>query len=357
MKKQKVIETVLFGGFAVSVVSIIATAVVFAQAPGKDDRSNRGRNTVVSKHAEFPRLTYRMLQNDYDFLKGEKFTGTIYPAKILPMPAGLRKKAGADTRLVRAAVASGKHALYVIIPKSAADRVSELARKKKVLSMVYTPVGAYGGLPLIRLVEEYGDDTARSIPKDFFTTGIAQYYPAQKDARWTIAIGKNVRLLEYEVSETMKGKARGVRRESIPGRPDSEKMTPFVVEYAANSITVSVETRDGTEQPLLKSDVLIKGPLQNGNRWTSVSDGIERQREIISTNETVMPGGIEYRDVLVVREESKLSAGDNSDYFAVTYYFYAPKIGFIGCKIDSAESANSIRPHTEISEWFMHRID
>ncbi|HSV96553.1 MAG TPA: hypothetical protein VLM75_06410 [Spirochaetota bacterium] len=356
MKKQYVI-TAWSGGCAVSVISIILAASVFAQAPEKDAPANRVRNVVVSKYAELPRLTYRMLQNDHDFLKGEKFQGAIYPVKILKMPAGLGKTAGADMRLVRATIANRKHSLYVIIPKNAAIRVSELARKKKVLSLVYTPVGVYGGLPLIKLIEESDDDPAGSISADFFKTGIAQYFPAPKDARWTIAVGKDIRLLEYEVSEILKGKARGIRRESIPGRPDSEKMTPFIVEYSANSITVSVEARDGMERPVLKSDVLIRGPLKNGTRWISAADGVERQREIISTNETVMAGEVEYRDLLVVKELSKLSSGGDSTYIAVTYYFYAPKVGFIGCKIDSAESANSIRSHAEISDWFMRRID
>ncbi len=307
--------------------------------------------------AEFPRLTYRMLRNDHDFLKNEKFMGTIYPLKIIKMPASLKKIAGADTRLVKAAISSRKHSLYVIIPQNGASRVSELARKKKAISLVYTPIGVYGNLPLIRLIEEIATDSEDAITTDFFARGIARYYPAPKGDRWKITIGKNVRLLEYEVVESLGGRARGIRRESVPANPGSEKRTPFMVEYSENSVTVSIETLDEMGQPVLKGDVLIRGPLKKGTRWISTADGLERQREIISTNETVVIDGIEYRDAVVVKEESNLSAGDDSTYTAVTYYFYAPKIGFIGCKIDSAESAGYIRPHEEIPDWFMRRTE
>lgn len=342
---------------AVVLFVVVVTPHVSAQAPEAPDRSYRSGKAVVTDNAKLPRLTYRMLLNDHDFLKGEKFYGTLYPIRVSDVPSALRRKAGADTRLLKASITSRKHALYVIIPKSGAGRVSEFAKKKKQLSIVYTPLGVHAGLPLISLIEEIGAESGERISTDFFATGIARYYPAPKGARWTIAVGRNVRLLEYEISASEKGKVSGIRRESVPGRPESEKITPFRVDYTGNSIAVAVESRDANGQASFKSDVLVKGPLKKGVRWISSADGVERQREILSTNDTVVIGEIEYRDVLVVREDSRLSAGDDSTYVAVTYYFYAPGVGFIGCKIDSAESPDSIRPHGEIHEWFMSRIE
>lgn len=336
----------------------MATVIMAAMTAGaaRPRGDAEGRSEAFAG-ADYPRLTYRMLLNDSDFLKGERFSGVIYPRVIVKSVPAVRRITGPGMRMVKAVITSRKYALYLILPDDSVPRVSSLIRSKKSLHLVYSPVGLYAGLPVIRLIRDAGAEDEKGIPKDYFSTGIARYYPANPGAKWTIAIGKNVRLLEYEITEARPGRASGLRRESVPGRPDLDKSTPFMVEYTKDSVTVSVETRDDAGRATMKGDLLIKGPVARGTRWISAPEGVERRREIIATDATISTDAAEYRSAVVVKEETRVKAGDDLQYVAVTYYYYAPGVGFLGCKIDSAETPEGIRPYEEISDWFMQRID
>ena len=305
----------------------------------------------------YPRLTYRMLLNDGDFLKGEKFTGVVHPREILKPVAKLRRISGKDMRVVKALTTSGKNALYVIVPAASLPRISKLIKKNKSLDLVYTPAGLYAGLPLIKLVgeERGGDEAGESLPD--FGAGIASYYPGEKGRRWTIVIGDRLRLLEFEITDVRPGISRGLRHESVPGRPDLDVSNPFMIEYAKNSVSVSIGAPGDDGQAAMKGDLLIKGPVAVGTRWTSTSGGVLRQREIVATNIIVSTGSSEYNNAIVIKEVSDVTAGDNLRYIAVTYYFYAAGFGFVGCKIDSAETPEGIRSYEDIDEWFMRRAD
>ena len=351
MKRLTSVKALFLSGCVATV--IMAAMITGAAGPGWgiDVRPES------SAGHDYPRLTYRMLLNDGEFLKGEKFTGVIYPREIMKSVPAVRRITGPGMRMVKAVTTGRKYALYVVIPEGSVPRISSLIGKNKPFPLVYSPVGLYAGLPVIKLIRDPGAEDEKSVAKDYFSTGIASYYPGNPGAKWTIAIGKNVRLLEYEITEARPGISIGLRQESVPGRPDLDKRTPFMIEYTKNSVMVSMETRDETGQAAMKGDILIKGPIVSGTRWVSVVDGIERRREITSTDAAVTTDTAEYRSVMVVKEESSVKTGDGVQYIAVTYYFYAPGVGFLGCKIDSAETPEGIRPYEEISDWFMQRVD
>jgi len=123
---------------AACISGCMATFIIAAMAAGA--AMPRGISDGRSESfagADYPRLTYRMLLNDGDFLKGEKFTGVIYPRAILESVPAVRRITGPGMRMVKAVITSRKSALYLILPDDSVPRIASLIKKKKSLTLVY----------------------------------------------------------------------------------------------------------------------------------------------------------------------------------------------------------------------------
>jgi hypothetical protein len=307
-----------------------------------------------TQYGNIPRLSYKMLREDPEFLAGEKFKGIVLPAHAVKMPRSLTSSVAGKSVLFMARTSKGNHPVYVIVPAEGRKEVERLVKPKKRLFLVYTPVTAYKGVPVIHLLENIGAEAVEAMT---VKTGIAKYYPAPAGLAWRMVVGRNVRILEYEILEQKRNYAKGVKREIMPGRQDPVRTTEIHIYYEKDRVKVVEEGIDALGASFKQSDVVIKTPLKVGASWTVSMSGEERKREIAGVGESVIAGSREYKDVLVVREEAVTGTPDGSSYFSVTYYFFGAGVGFIGCKIDAADVRENLKPPDQIEEWFIQRAD
>ncbi|GEM_PF-789516 len=320
---------------------------------GDEELSDRGSGSLGEKSRGLPRLKYRLLLEECGFLAGIKFEGAVYPVKIQRIPEQLRKKSGKGAVLVLARTRHAKHLLYVLVPQEIQSRVRGLVKSKGRLGFIYTPMEMYDGLPVVKLLEDLGAPPRKGVS---FKTGIARFFPAEKGSTWRIHVGEDVRILEYEILETGSGYAKGVKRELVPPEMSPTRTSKITISYENKRITVTEEGEDSLGASFTTTDIALHMPLEIGTKWTVSGGPAEQTREIVAVHETVTVGNREYKDVIVVREDSTVGSGE-SGYFGVSYFFYAADVGFIGCKIHFADSRESIKPYGQIEEWFLKRSD
>jgi hypothetical protein len=306
------------------------------------------------RYGNIPRLSYMILNEDPDFLAGEKFKGILLPAYSVKMPRSLSSRVPAKSVLFMARTSKGNHPVYVIVPAEGRKEVERLIKPRKRLFLVYTPITVHKGIPAVRLLENIGAEAAETMT---VKTGIAKYYPAPAGLSWRMVVGRNVRVLEYEILEQKRNYAKGVKREIVPGRQDPVRTTEIHIYYEKDRVKVVEEGVDALGASFKQSDVVVKTPLTVGASWTVSMSGEERKREIVGVGESVIAGSREYKDVLVVREEAVTGTPEGTSYFSVTYYFFGAGVGFIGCKIDAADVRENLKPPGEIEEWFIQRTD
>lgn len=320
---------------------------------GDEEISDRGSGSPGEKSRGLPRLKYRLLLEECGFLAGIKFEGAVHPVKIQRIPEQLRKKSGKGAVLVLARTRHSKHLLYVLVPPDVQSRVRGIVKSKGRLSFIYTPMEIYAGLPVVKLLEDLGAPPRKGVS---FKTGIARFFPAEKGSTWRIHVGEDVRILEYEIIETGNGYAKGVKREIIPPEMTLTRTSNITISYENKKITVTEQGEDSLGASFTTTDVALHMPLEIGTKWSISGGPAEQTREIVAVRDTVAVGNREYKDVIVVREESAVGSGE-SGYFGVSYYFYAADVGFIGCKIHFADSRENIKPYGQIEEWFLKRSD
>lgn len=308
----------------------------------------------VSRYSAIPRATYRILAEDYEFLRDERFKGVVCPDKIMQLPKSLATHAHDDYKLLKAKTVARKNIIYVIIPENVVTRVREAIKMKRKFYIVYTPVDIYGGFPVVKFVEEIeGESTRAETPEKL--EGIWRFYPAQKGDAWSIVIGRNVRIIEYEINDVSKNFAKGIQRTRVPGRPDLDKTADFSIFYDKKQITTIEEGFNGRNAPYKKTDIILQEPLKPGTIWKVRVGNEDRERKIIAVNETVTIGIREYTNVIVVKEDASAAGDGGAGFYAATYYFYSADVGFIGCKIDSSFSKDGLRNFNQIDDWFMQR--
>ncbi len=320
---------------------------------GDEELSDRTSSSPPAESRGLPRLKYRLLLEEHEFLAGVKFEGAVYPVRVQKIPASLRKISGRRAMLALARTRHAKYSLYIIVPPEIQPHVRSLVKSKGKLSFIYTPTGVYGGLPVVKLLEDFGAPPAQEAS---FKTGIARFFPVEKGSRWKINVGENVRILEYEILETGKGYAKGVKREIVPPNTESTRTSNITISYDNKKISLTEEGTDALGSPYKIIEAVLQMPLEIGSKWSVPGGSAEQAKEIVAVHDTVSVGQKEYKDVIVTREESTV-AGGGSSYFGVTYNFYAADVGFIGCKIHFADSRENIKPYGEIEEWFLQRSE
>ncbi len=327
------------------------------------EKSDSGYDSPLhpSEFRNFPRATYRALKNDYEFLMGERFYGAVHPDRFVDLPAYFFGPHEARSRVILAYTKNQKYPIYLIIGAGISESAAEALGMHGLMHVVYTPVGVFNEFPVVRVLNEYHAGAApRSGEKtSTFTTvlpEIMKYYPLKPGMKWTVKIGSSVRIIDYEIGEVESQWARGVKRETVPNNPSLGKQIGLTIQYDENSIKSIEEFTDASGASVKKRETILQGPLKAGTRWEIVVDQEKRLREIVGINDTVNANGKDYRDVIVVREET-LGADTGINFYAITYLFYAKDTGFIGCKVDSADSKDKLRTYTRIDEWYMLRSE
>lgn len=320
---------------------------------GDEKLSDRTSSSPPAESRGLQRLKYQLLLEEHEFLAGVKFEGAVYPVRVQKIPASLRKISGKRAMIALAKTGHAKHSLYIIISPENQPHVRALVKSKGKLSFIYTPMGVYGGLPVVKLLEDLGAPPAQEAS---FKTGIARFFPVEKGSRWKINVGENVRILEYEILETGRGYAKGVKREIVPPNTESTRTSSITISYDNKSIVMKEEGTDALGSPYTITETVLQMPLEIGAKWSIQGGSAEQTKEIIAVHDTVSVGQREYKKVIVTREESTVAGGESS-YSGVTYNFYAADVGFIGCKIHFADSRENIKPYGEIEEWFLQRSE
>ncbi len=345
------------------IVFVVAAAIMADRSAlplnnGAPDKEVKGRKEVIAPDdytsSKLPMVLYSMLMEDSAFLKGEKFKGSLIGGKIIGIPASLRSKTGKNDRLLLAYTRLNGSRVYIIIPREKISYFSKKIRKKEKIYFSFIPVGIYYQAPLVSFLDSYGDEES---VKKVISGGIAEYYPVREGDQWSIIIGTNLKQIKYTITEVKGNTAKGTVRESIPGSPESEKPGELVVAFSADTVTVLESGTDAAGLQFKSSDVILKGPLKIGTRWTVSRDDQDKKREIIALNTSVVIGEKQYENVLVVREDSIVKSSDQQIYYAAAYYFYSRGIGFIGCKITAANSTDTIKNYDTIEDWFIKRSD
>ncbi len=95
------------------------------------------------KSSTLPRATYRLLVEEYDTLKGEKFRGSLFPAKFFRMPRSIDRQVDGEKKLLLLQTKSGKRKLLLLVPVDRTELFKELIRMRERLNFVYTPVTVY----------------------------------------------------------------------------------------------------------------------------------------------------------------------------------------------------------------------
>lgn len=309
-----------------------------------------------------PRVPYRILKADYEFLKDERFRGIVFPERIINVPPVLSKFSEKGSQIVIAGTNEKKYTIYVIIPKNKIKRVVEFIAKKKPLYFLYTPVALYKDVPVVKLIDGKGekkqvqDLKVKKTEPTSFKTGFFKYFPAETGSKWSIIVGKNLRVLEYEITETASNYVKGVKREVVPGKDNSEKTSEYFIYYDKNKISTVEKGLDAAGNKFSKQELILQFPVTIGAKWNVGQDEMGATREVIG-NENITVGDREYKDVVIVRDYVESKGQGAESFFAVTYHFYGADIGYLGCKIDTAFAKDGLREYNQIDEWFMQRSE
>ncbi|TAL33745.1 MAG: hypothetical protein EPN93_13335 [Spirochaetes bacterium] len=326
------------------------------------EKSDSGFDSPLhpSEFKNFPRATYRTLLNDYEFLAGEKFYGAVHAEKFTVLPTWFFGPHDARPQVLFAYTRNQKYPLFIILNEGFSRGVADALETREVLHLIYTPAGVYKDIPVVRLLNEYHTPGPRreekATPSVSTLPEIMKYYPVKPGMKWTVTIGNNVRMMDYEITNVETQWAIGTKRETVPSNPALGKQGTFTIQFDEGRISSVEEFPDASGMPVKKRETILQGPLKAGTRWEIIVDQEKRQREIVGINDTVSVNGKEYKDVIVVREEAQ-NPDPGINFFAITYLFYAKDTGFIGCKVDTSDSRDKLRTYTKIDEWYMVRSD
>jgi hypothetical protein len=368
----------------------------YSNAPAKDDvPADNAVESENSTHSEYPRARYKSLLDDYEFLRDEKFYGRVFPVRFVKIPMVLKHYVESGNSLLYVQTRRRKYAMYMIVPDDRVKGIRNVIDNGGELRCVYSPVSMYHNAPVILFVDgsieissavekeerapeperekkpviaakpktELPEKSAKAVapekPKKAGAAvikGLARYYPCTKGAQWTISVGKDVRMIEFEILDVTATEAQGIKREMIPNKPELDKTSDYRVVYTKKSILTMEQGVDAMGNPFEKQEVLLEEPLQPGKQWTEEVDKVSKTKEIVAVDATVTAGTEEnpvtYKDVVIVREDIR-----DEKFYAVVYNYYGANVGFIGCKIDSSEKKESLKKHDEITEWFMMRTN
>jgi len=93
--------------------------------------------------SNIPRATFKMLLQESESLKGQKFRGALYPTKFSKIPQILRPYTKSDEIILTLKTKSGKYKLLLLITNDIRDKFSEMIKSKKKLTFIYTPITVY----------------------------------------------------------------------------------------------------------------------------------------------------------------------------------------------------------------------
>ena len=102
-----------------------------------DDKKN-----IPTDYSSLEKASYKQLINDYASLKDQLFKSTLYPKKILKIPASFKKYSIKGDKLILLSTEDGKKKLY-LITEGNNKHLKSLIKDKKKLSFVYYPVAVY----------------------------------------------------------------------------------------------------------------------------------------------------------------------------------------------------------------------
>ncbi len=106
------------------------------------------------KSSTLPRATYKLLVEEYDTLKGEKFRGSLFPAKFFRMPRSIDRQIDGEKKLLLLQTKSGKRKLLLLIPVDRTELFKDLIRMRERLNFVYTPITVYKSrYPVLEFIE------------------------------------------------------------------------------------------------------------------------------------------------------------------------------------------------------------
>lgn len=94
-------------------------------------------------YSSLPRASFRMLLNETNTLKGEKFRGALYPIKYFRIPPELKTQSVAGKQLLMLSNQKGTAKVLLFIPQERYHDIQALIKEKKRFEFVYTPITVY----------------------------------------------------------------------------------------------------------------------------------------------------------------------------------------------------------------------
>lgn len=94
-------------------------------------------------YRDLPRATFKLLVEEYETLKGERFRGSLFATKLSKIPAELSLESGDYKGFLETTTKTGKYKLYLLIPKDDTLDFTKMIKSKERLNFVYTPVTVY----------------------------------------------------------------------------------------------------------------------------------------------------------------------------------------------------------------------
>lgn len=126
------------------------------EAPDKSMQPDEKKDEVAAPdYKKLPRANYRVLVEDVDSVKGNKYQGSLYPVQLYRIPAELKSLAGEDKKIVMLSTASGKNKLLLLVPRERTKRFEEMIKSRAKLRFAYTPIAVYKSrYPVIDFIDE-----------------------------------------------------------------------------------------------------------------------------------------------------------------------------------------------------------
>lgn len=99
----------------------------------------------LTSPGNYPKASFKLLRDDYESLKGQKFQGALYPYKFKEIPSKLLGITEGYKKLVemRTRTRSPKFRIYLLIPTDNVSEFEDSLNSKEVVKFVYTPVSVY----------------------------------------------------------------------------------------------------------------------------------------------------------------------------------------------------------------------
>ncbi len=101
------------------------------------------KHDMSYENTNLPRATYKLLLEEYESLRGEKFRGSLFPTKFFKIPAEIDTFAKGNKKLLQLKTKSGSKMLLLLVPKDNTRIFSKMIKSKEKLNFVYTPVTVY----------------------------------------------------------------------------------------------------------------------------------------------------------------------------------------------------------------------